>query len=203
MTDEQAMWLVQTNADEKAFTALVQRWERPIFRLCARMLGDAHRGEDLKQEAFSRVFAKRKEFQMGAKFSTWLWRIALNLCYDELRRKQRHARRFQADTGKAEADECVNEARVAETPYLSVVRNEEGELVRQALLHLDEKLRTVIVLRYCEGLKLREIADLLETPLPTIQSRVATGLARLTGILHPDLVGEGQPAEPQRKPEKQ
>ena len=86
MTDEQAMWLVQTDADQKAFTTLVKRWEGPIFRLCARMLGDPHRGEDLKQEAFSRVFVKRKEFHMGAKFSTWLWRIALNLCYDELRR---------------------------------------------------------------------------------------------------------------------
>src|SRR5271169_4931869 len=74
MTDEQAMWLVQTEEDHRAFATLVERWEGPILRLCARLTGDAHRGEDLKQEAFSRVFARRKDFQMGAKFSTWLWR---------------------------------------------------------------------------------------------------------------------------------
>src|SRR5213082_1781467 len=88
-SDEQAMWRVQTQDDESAFAQLVRRWEGPIQRLCLRMTGDLHRGEDLAQEAFSRVFAKRKDYQPSGKFSTWLWRIALNLCYDELRRRQR------------------------------------------------------------------------------------------------------------------
>jgi len=57
----------------------VERWEEPIRRLCARMTGDPHRAEDLKQKAFARVFEKRKSFQPSARFSTWLWRIALNL----------------------------------------------------------------------------------------------------------------------------
>src|SRR6059036_2714061 len=85
MTDEQAMWRVQTQDDHRAFVHLLERWEEPIGRLCARMTGDLHRGEDLKQETFARVFEKRKSFQPNARFSTWLWRIALNLCYDELR----------------------------------------------------------------------------------------------------------------------
>src|ERR1051325_117055 len=89
ITDEQAMWRVQTEADERAFAALVCRWERPIQRLCTRIIGDAHCAEDLAQETFARVFARRKEYQPTGKFSTWLWRIALNLSYDELRRRQR------------------------------------------------------------------------------------------------------------------
>lgn len=92
MTDEQAMWRVQTEDDHQAFAKLVARWEKPIFRLCARLIGDAARAEDLKQEAFSRAFAKRKDYQPDCKFSTWLWRIALNLCYDELRKRQRLAK---------------------------------------------------------------------------------------------------------------
>src|SRR5687767_10792544 len=89
MTDEQAMWRVQTQDDHHAFARLVACWEQPSFRLCARMLGDTHRGEDLKQEVFVRVFARRMHFSVNGRFSTWLWRIALNLCYDELRRTKR------------------------------------------------------------------------------------------------------------------
>ena len=92
-SDEQAMWRVQTQDDHGAFATLVERWERRIRQLCSRMTGDAHRGEDLKQETFLRVFEKRKQYQPGARFSTWLWRIALNLCYDDLRRPYRHRER--------------------------------------------------------------------------------------------------------------
>src|ERR1041384_6662789 len=89
ITDEQAMWRVQTQDDERAFAQLVRRWEGPIQRLATRVTGDAHRGQDLAQETFARVFAKRKDYQPSGRFSTWLWRISLNLCYDELRRRQR------------------------------------------------------------------------------------------------------------------
>src|SRR5580658_4624173 len=89
MSDEQAMWRVQNEEDQAAFAQLVKRWEGPIVRLCARMTGDLQRGEDLKQETFARVFARRKDFRPDARFSSWLWRIALNLCYDDLRRRYR------------------------------------------------------------------------------------------------------------------
>ena len=96
--DEQAMWRVKMDDDAEAFAGLVKRWEEPIQRLCTRMLGDAHRGEDLTQEAFARVFAKRKNYEPSAKFSTFLWRIALNLCYDELRKINRRGE-FSLDGG--------------------------------------------------------------------------------------------------------
>src|SRR5258707_13493534 len=89
LTDEDAMWQVKIHADHQEFARLVRRWEEPIRRLCTRMTGDPHRGEDLKQEAFLRVFEKRKDYQPKGRFSTFLWRIALNLCYDELRRQKR------------------------------------------------------------------------------------------------------------------
>src|SRR5258705_8991570 len=88
-TDEQAMLRVQAEDDHGAFAQLVERWEEPIRRLCVRMVGDPHKGEDLKQEAFARVFAKRKDYRPTGRFSTFLWRIALNACYDELRRVKR------------------------------------------------------------------------------------------------------------------
>ena len=89
MSDEQAMWRVQMHDDNQAFAQLLARWEGPIKRLCIRMLNDEHKAEDLKQEAFAKVYAKRKEFHHGSKFSTFLWRVATNLCLDELRRLKR------------------------------------------------------------------------------------------------------------------
>ena len=86
MSDEQAMRDVQLRGDHAAFSRLVLRREQPIRRLCTRMTGDEHRGEDLAQEAFARVFLRRDQFQPGRKFSTWLWRIAINLCCEDARR---------------------------------------------------------------------------------------------------------------------
>jgi RNA polymerase sigma-70 factor, ECF subfamily len=185
MTDEQAMWRVQTQDDHQAFARLVDRWEKPIFRLCARLTGDEHRGEDLKQEAFSRVFAKRKDYQASCKFSTWLWRIALNLCYDELRRKKRSAKHLIEEKVEESSEQTREYPSNEPTPYLRLVQQEEGELVRKSLLLLNDELRTVVVLRFCEGLKLREIAELLDVPESTIHSRIAAGLARLTRIIEP------------------
>ncbi len=183
MSDEQAMWRVQMANDDAAFARLVTRWEGPIVRLCARMTGDLHRGEDLKQETFARVFAHRKDFKPESKFSTWLWRIALNLCYDELRRRGRRPETLTTTPweGEAAVEPVSEEARPDALASLS----EDCELVRGALLRLPEHNRAALVLRYCEGLKLREMAEVLQIPETTAASRVAAGLAQITRILEP------------------
>ena len=184
MTDEQAMWRVQTTDDNAAFSQLVQRWEQPILRLCARMTGNLHQAEDLKQEAFTRIFVRRKDFRQGSRFSTWLWRIALNLCYDELRKRKRH-REFSIEDGVDDAGYGGEQASDEASPDSRLATREECELVRCALLRLPEAHRAVLVLRYCEGLKMREIADILEIPETTASSRIAVGLAQITRLLEP------------------
>lgn len=183
-TDEQAMWRVQTQDDEQAFAQLVRRWEGPIQRLCTRMTGDAHRGQDLAQEAFTRVFAKRKEWQPSGKFSTWLWRIALNLCYDELRRLKRRSEAPLDDGGEAFS---TVEAFIAPgaAPDTAMVEEERGELVRQALLRLPETYRSVLVMRHYEDLKFREIAEVLDIPEGTVKSRMAEALTQMGRQLRP------------------
>ncbi|HEX4264017.1 MAG TPA: sigma-70 family RNA polymerase sigma factor [Verrucomicrobiae bacterium] len=184
ITDEQAMWRVQAQDDHAAFARLVQRWELPILRLCERMTGD--QGEDLKQETFARAFLKRKEFRGGCKFSTWLWRIALNLCYDELRKRQRRGE----NCGGPESEDGIDLPESASpelAPDLQVAAREECEVVRCALLRLPLTLQTALGLRYCEGLKVREIAEILEIPETTAGSRIAAGLEQISRILGPQL----------------
>lgn len=187
ITDEQAMWRVQMQDDEAAFARLVRRWEGPIQRLCARMTGDAHRAEDLAQEAFTRVFARRKDYRPNGKFSTWLWRIALNLCYDELRRRQRREETSLDDvSGEAES------VAPGPAPDESLADRERGELVRRALMQLPETHRAVLVLRHYENLKFREIAVALEIPEGTVKSRMADALTQMSRLLKPMLAGEPQ-----------
>lgn len=186
------MCRVKMHDDHEQFARLVQRWERPIRRLCTRMTGDPGRGEDLKQETFLRLFERRKEYQPTGRFSTYLWRIALNLCYDELRRQERRRQFVRADPGRETEDGPVDCACEAPGPDARTVEQEEGELVRQALLKLPELYRTVIVLRHYENLKLAKIAEILEIPAGTVNSRMAEALTRLSRILGPRLRPEQQ-----------
>jgi RNA polymerase sigma-70 factor (ECF subfamily) len=172
MSDEQAMRQLRLGGDHAAFAELMRRWERPIRRLCIRMTCDEHRGEDLAQEAFARVFAKRRQFQEGAKFSTWLWRIALNLCLEDGRRR----RARPAEDAAADVDGGHREP----APDARAEQREQAELVRRALLRLSDDYRAVVVLREYEGLKYREIAELLDVPEGTVKWRMAQALDQLS-----------------------
>jgi RNA polymerase sigma-70 factor (ECF subfamily) len=197
LTDEQAMWRVQMHGDEQAFAQLVRRWEAPIRRLCTRMTGDFHQAEDLAQETFTRLYTRRAAYPAATKFSTWLWRVALNICYDELRRRARR-RTVSLEGDRAEAPGLLDELVAPETaPDHALADQERGELVRQALLRLPETYRSVLVLRHYEGLKFREIAEVLEVPEGTVKSRMAEALTqlqrRLETVLRRDSTAPTQP----------
>lgn len=185
-TDEQVMWRVQAEADATAFAELVRRWEVPVRRLCARMTGDLHRAEDLSQEAFARVFAHRGDYQASGRFSTWLWRIALNLCQDELRRRMRRGEvALGGEAGGGEGEAGLEPVDAGKGPSELLEELERAELVRRALLSLPEHYRSVLVLRHYEGLRFAEIAEVLGIPEGTVKSRMAEGLMQLSGRLRP------------------
>jgi len=193
VSDEQAMWRVKMDDDTRAFAQLMARWQPPIQRLCTRMTGDTHRGEDLAQEAFLRLFARRRDYDLSGRFSTFLWRIALNLCYDELRRIKR-----RAESPLDDADGDTLHPQFADDgpgPDAAMADQERAEAVRHALLTLSEPYRVVVVLRHYEGLKFREIAELLDLPEGTVKSRMAEALTQLGRRLLP-VLDDFQPQPP-------
>jgi RNA polymerase sigma-70 factor, ECF subfamily len=194
ISDEQAMWRVQTEDDHGAFALLVERWREKIRALCIRMTGNVPLGEDLAQDVFARVFEKRREFKGASKFSTWLWRIAVNRCYDEMRRPVNRATSESLDDENATVVlDIVMEAR---TPRDELAAREEAEMVRQALMQLPENYRVVLVLRHYENLKLREIAEVLEVPEGTVSSRMAEALTQLTRLLEPAFEPQSRSPKP-------
>ena len=203
-SDEQIMWRVRSSDDAEAFAQLVNKWQASIQRLCVRMLGDSHRGEDLAQEAFARLYAKRHQYEPAARFSTYLWRVAMNLCYDELRRLKRRPE-TSLDADSLDTDEPFSildaHASVETTPDTEIHSREQAELVREALQKLPEHYRAVIVLRHYEDLKFREIADVLDIPEGTVKSRMAEGLQQLSEILTRAARAESQPTPRQRPKE--
>lgn len=181
ISDEEAMRRVQRDGDHAAFAGLLRRWEAPIQRLCTRLTDDEHLGEDLAQEAFARVFACRHQFQDGKKFSTWLWRIAINLCRDNGRRAGRKSQtQVELDSNPA----------TFQSPDEAAIDDERSALLRRALSSLPEPQRVVVILREYEGLKFREIAEVLNAPEGTVKSRMTDALAELTRQLTPILGDE-------------
>jgi RNA polymerase sigma-70 factor (ECF subfamily) len=189
--NDRAMLRVQETADDVAFARLMRRWEPPIQRLCVRMLGDTHRAEDLSQEVFTRVFARHREYRPSGKFSTWIWRIALNLCYDELRRRQRRPEEpLDPDPDDEHSGWAREPVSPEAPPDAAAAHGDQAALVRAALLRLPESYRSVVVLRHYEDLKFREIAEVLGIPEGTVKSRMAEAMLLLTRWLTPALQQE-------------
>lgn len=191
-SDEQVMGRVQADGDAEAFALLVSRWRAPVQNLCWRMLGDSHRAEDLTQETFARLFSRRAQYRPAARFSTYLWQIALNLCRDELRRRGRNLE----DSFPGEAvEELPRESALGEPespgPDTQLSEQERAQSVRDALAKLPPLYREVLVLRHYEGLKFREIAAVLEIPEGTVKSRMVEALDRMAALL--ERSGGGDP----------
>jgi len=182
-SDEQLMWRVKLQDDAQAFARLMTRWEKPIQRLCLRMTGDVHRAEDLAQTAFTRVFTRRADWEPTGKFSTFLWRVALNLCHDELRRQQRRGESSLDALDEDNDAGADNFAADEPPPDAQAAASERGEFVRRALATLAPPYREVVVLRHYEDLKFREIGEVLGIPEGTVKSRMAEALTQLSQLL--------------------
>jgi RNA polymerase sigma-70 factor, ECF subfamily len=160
--------------DLDSFNQLVLRWERPIYALAYRVIGREEDARDVAQEAFLRAFRALGGFKGQAKFSSWLYRITLNLCRDWIRRERRTPI-AQAPEG-VDLIELAGETSPSESAEAFVSRRQLGRAVEKAMAVLPEEQRTAIILKEYHGLTFQEIADLLDCPLSTVKTRLYQGL---------------------------
>ena len=163
--------------DVDSFNQLILRWERPIYALAYRVIGREEDARDVCQETFLRAFRALRGFKGQAKFSSWLYRIALNLCRDWIR-KQRRAPVMQPPEGVELVDLAAERGPVESIEEL-VSRRELSAVVADAMKLLPDEQRTAIILKEYHGMTFQEIADLQGVPLSTVKTRLYQGLTVL------------------------
>jgi RNA polymerase sigma-70 factor (ECF subfamily) len=152
-----------------AFEALVRRWEQPVARFLARLVGHTDEVRDLCQEVFLRVYLAAPRYREEGAFSTWVYRIALNVARDAGRRRRRQPQPLRLHEPPSDAPGAEAHCR----------RRELAEAVTRAVRELPPALREVLVLRHYEEMGFEEMGRLLRVPASTLKSRFAAALARL------------------------
>ena len=185
LTDEELVTRSR-GGDTDSFNQLVLRWERPIYALAYRVIGREEEARDVCQDTFLRAYRALPGFKGQAKFSSWLYRIALNLCRDWIRR-QRRAPVMQMPEG-VDPLEMAAEHEPAESIETLVARRELSAVVEEAMALLPEEQRTAIILKEYHGMTFQEIADLQGCPLSTVKTRLYQGLS----VLRRHLEQQGQ-----------
>ena len=175
-TDEELVAL-SIGGDVESFNQLVVRWERPIYALAYRVIGREEEARDVVQETFLRAFRGIGNFRGQAKFSSWVYRIALNLCRDWIRRERRTPI-LPAPEG-VDVIELAAEQGPAESIEDLVARNDMSQVVADLMTRLPEEQRTAIILKEYHGMTFQEIADLQGVPLSTVKTRLYQGLSVL------------------------
>ena len=159
--------------DHAAFQSFVQHYQSRVFRTCYQILGNEQDAEDLAQEVFLRVYEQAAGFRGECKISTWLYRVAINLSLN--RRRKQKWNRYLGPFGSPEDKESDPDSHVAaedERPDKLLEKKEVSEILRQALDALPEKQRAAMILHKLEGLSYQQIADVLQTSLPSVESLI-------------------------------
>ncbi|MFJ5716802.1 RNA polymerase sigma factor SigW [Neobacillus sp. NPDC093127] len=161
--------------DQDAFGEIVEIYKNSVYQLCFRMLGNRHEAEDMAQEAFIRAYVNIHTFNQDLKFSTWLFRIATNLCIDRIRKKKPD---YYLDAEVAGTEGLTMYSQIPDKtplPENEVESLELHETIQMEILKLPEKYRSAIVLKYIEELSLNEISEILDLPLGTVKTRIHRG----------------------------
>ena len=178
--------------DLAAFEQLVTRYQNKIIGYAARMLNDATEAEDVAQETFIKAYRSLASFRGESSFSTWLYRIATNLCIDRVRKIKRSPKSAYSLDDPLDPDEDKGGREVADTtfePSISIEREEVRRRVRETVAEMPEKLRAVIVMCDIQGMSYDHIAQVLDVPLGTVKSRLFHARADLARRLKPYMRG--------------
>ena len=183
-SDEQLLSLY-TRGELSAMGVLVTRYQRPLFTFLMRMCGDRSRSEDLLQEAFLRLIEHADSFEGGSRLKTWLYRIARNLCIDDMRRRK-HRKHASLDAERGDGDDRTLHDQLPGDGAGADRQAVGHQLTSQMLSAIDElpdDQREVFLLRQVHALQFKEIAEITAVSENTVKSRMRYALQRLQGAL--------------------
>lgn len=167
MSDQEAIWIEKAlKGDDTSFGFLVEAYQKPVFSLCYRMLGNSRDAEDAAQESFVRAYQNLKRYDPNRSFATWLLSIASHYCIDQMRR-----RRLDTVSTESLPPEILPD-RNAPNPEKEYRQGEREALIQKLLADLKPTDRAAVVLRYWYEYSEKEIADVLKISVSAVKSRL-------------------------------
>ncbi len=191
-----ALMLRVKRGDRAAFGSLVEKYKQPVMNFIFRTLRDETEAEDLAQNVFLQVYKSRDRYQRTAKFSTWLFTIARNLCLNEIRRRSRHPADSLEESHSENEDQPQRqyEDKKVFLPTENILHGELAKKIAEAVAELPENQRTAILLCQQDELSYEEIAEILDCSLSATKSLIHRGRETLKEKLKPYLkTGEWTP----------
>jgi RNA polymerase sigma-70 factor, ECF subfamily len=177
--DDRELVRLSQNGTEAAFEELVRRHQQRVFALVAGILHRPDDVEDVAQQVFLKAYLGIKRFDQRAAFSTWLYKIAVNECWDYLRKRKVRPLVYEADLSEEQVsrlDGIVSSARPPERPS---ARAEAREILEQMLAALPEQDRQLLVLKEIEGFSVQELAEILNLNVNTVKVRLFRARGRI------------------------
>jgi RNA polymerase sigma-70 factor (ECF subfamily) len=161
--------------DRGAFAELVDMYKGKLFHLAYRMLGNSQEAEDIVQDTFLRVYEHFGRYDNQHKFSTWIYRIATNLCIDRLRRRK-SVYSLDAELSDGDGLDGYSMLQASDpTPEQQLVLTERQQVIASAMSSLPAKYKSAMALKYYQDLSLQEISDILDIPVSTVKTRIHRG----------------------------
>ena len=177
--NEESIWLEQARQGDKvAFGKLIEAYQGPVYNLAYRMLNNSGEAEEAAQEAFIRAFTRLDSYNPAHKFSTWLLSITSNYCIDQLRKRRAVLLSIDEPLPPHPALSADQEKR----PESQLLMNEQQAMVQSLLEELAPDYRQAVVLRYWHELSYEEIAEMMDTTVSAIKSRLFRARKQLAEI---------------------
>ena len=168
MTDEMT-WIIQAqHGDDDSFTNLVETYQKPVYNLCYRMLGEMEAAEDAAQETFLKAYQNLTRYDRERSFATWLLSIAAHHCIDKLRRRRFNSVSIDED----EEGQTDIPDHSAPDPESEIMKHQQRERLQNCLQSLDPTDRAAVVMRYWQDCSEVEIAQALNLTVPAVKSRL-------------------------------
>lgn len=182
---ETMAWIQEASrGDQSAYARLYEQFSAGIYRLCYGLVLNKEDAEDVLQESFVYAFKNLRRYDASkSAFKTWLYTIAVSRCRNTYRRKQFPTIDF------SEILQLQLAGPNGDTPEVAIAKRESVDAIQSAMLELSAILREAVILRYGHGLTYREMAEILDCPQKTAESRVRLAHNKLKDVLQP--VGRG------------
>jgi RNA polymerase sigma-70 factor (ECF subfamily) len=169
--------------DKNSYARLVDTYSERIINYLARMTGSRYEAEELAQETFVRAYLALRSYKPQFKFSTWLFKIATNLCINHLKKRKRFTQIDDYQDQEGRSVWVIPDPRSYGNPLLETQSRELQRQIQKAINQLPSAYRTVVILRHVHGLSYQEIVTVTGLPMGTVKSRLGRGRTRLTTCL--------------------